>query len=424
MMKKKIKKIAVKLKNTGFTHLFGSSVINKIVSFMSNVILIRLIPKAGYGVFSNADNILGLFCLLEGFGVVSSFLQFGCTSEGEEKENVWSFSFYFSLIFQIFLSISIMVSALIFDFKIKGTGRLLLMMSLLPIVRLIRDMQQIYLRTELRNKEYAFANTFSTVITLLTAVLFSVFFLEVGLIIANYISAIASILLMYYKFDVKFPNFKNKLLQEKKKKIIKFSAISVINNSTSSIMYLLDTFVLGIVVASSTVTASYKVATKIPTALMFIPTCVITYIYPYFAKRKDDAHWCLKNFKNVTMILLVFNGIFIGLLIYFAPVIINLFFGNQYQDVLVIFRLLCLNYIIQASFGRISGQLLVSQEKIKFNTFMGFFSSILNTILNLCLIPLYSSTGAALATLIVTAVASFSKWGYLYGVLKRKIKLR
>ena len=48
------------------------------------------------------------------------------------------------------------------------------------------------------------------------------------------------------------------------KKIIKFSTVCVINNSTSTIMYLLDTFVLGIVVANSAVTASYKVAQKFP----------------------------------------------------------------------------------------------------------------------------------------------------------------
>ena len=420
VMFSRIRALVKKLINGGFAHLFGSSVINKILSFMSSVILVRLIPKTDYGVFSNADNILGIFCLLEGAGMVTAFLQFGCTSGGKKKENIWSFTFYFSLIFQVVLCIVIVITALFANFSMKGTGHLLLLMAFLPIPRLIRDMQQVYLRTEMKNKDYAYSNTFSTAITVILSCVLSFFFLEKGLIVANYIAAISTIIFIMVKSGVKFPTITHVLDRKEKRKILKFSAVCVINNSTSSIMYLLDTFVLGIVVASSTVTASYKVASKIPTALAFIPVCVLTYIYPYFAKHKDDGKWCLRNFKRVLLFLGTFNIIVVGTLIAVAPVVLNVVFGSQYMDALVPFRLLCLNYIIQSTFGTVSGQLLVSQEKLKFNTFTGFASSIMNTIMNLWLIPLYSSIGAAVATVSVTTVISLSKAGYLYMILRKK----
>ena len=75
----KIHNILKKFKRTGFVHLFGSSVINNILAFVSSFILVRLIPKADYGVYANADNILGLFCIFEGFGMASTWLQYGCT---------------------------------------------------------------------------------------------------------------------------------------------------------------------------------------------------------------------------------------------------------------------------------------------------------------------------------------------------------
>ena len=107
---KQLKNLIRKLKTTGFGHLFGSSVINKILTFMSSIILVRLIPKSDYGIYSNADNILGMFCILEGFGMVSTFLQYGSTTKGEKKEDIWSFCFYGSVLFQILLSIVIFIT--------------------------------------------------------------------------------------------------------------------------------------------------------------------------------------------------------------------------------------------------------------------------------------------------------------------------
>lgn len=409
-----------KLSKGGFYHLFGSSVINKVLSFMSSVIIVRLIPKSEYGVYSNADNILGMFCLLEGFGMVTTFLQFGCTNTGEKKQQIWRFCFWFSVIFQCILSISIFIASLTAKFSIPGTGYLLMLMSFLPIPRLVRDMQQVYLRTECKNQAFAYSNTFSTAVTVVLSCGLSVFFLEKGLIAATYISSIATIIYIVKVHKVSLPvRVKGSLPGKEKKKILKFATVCVINNSTSSVMYLLDTFILGIVVATSTVTASYKVATKIPTALNFIPVCVMTYIYPKFAQKKDDKQWCYRNYKKVLAAFGIFNLLSVGTLIMMAPIVIKLVFGAQYMDCLIPFRLLCVNYIIQATFGTVSGQLLVSQEKLRMNTIVGFGSSILNTCLNLWLIPIFSSTGAAIATLVVTCLSSLVTTIYLWSTLKK-----
>ena len=167
-----------RLMKSGFGHLFGSSVLSKVLGFMSSIILVRLIPKTEYGIYANADNILGMFCIFEGFGMVSTFLQYGSTTQGKKKEAIWSFCFHFSLFFQILLSIVIVFISVTVDFSIPGTGVLLGAMSLLPIFRNIRDLQQVYLRTELRNKEYARSNIITTIVTVVTSCVFSFFFLK------------------------------------------------------------------------------------------------------------------------------------------------------------------------------------------------------------------------------------------------------
>ncbi len=417
---RKAKKMFAKLNSAGFMHLFGASSMNRVLSFVSGFLIIRIIPKTQYGVYANAENILSLFCLAEGFAMTTSFLQFGCTNTGQKKESIWSYCFWFSILFQLALSMIIALTAVFVPNKIAGTNTLLLLMTLLPLIRLIRDLQQVYLRTELEIKTFAASNTFSAVIMVVLSCCLSFVFYEKGLIAAAYISAAATVLFLTRTGKIPVPAFRNTLTRREKNKILRFSAVCLINNSTASIMYLLDTFVLGIVIASSTVTASYKVASKIPTALSFLPGCVMTFVYPYFAKHKHDLPWCRRNYKKL---LLCFGGlnfaISIGLIV-FAPLVISLVFGEQYADSVAPFRILCLNYAIQATFYNVSGQLLVSQEKLGFNTFTGFFASGLNTVFNLVLIPRYASVGAAIATTAVSAVAGFMSSIFMFTVLNKR----
>lgn len=417
----RIEDLINKLKKTGFVNLFGSSVINKVLTFVSSIIIVRLIPKSDYGIYSNANNILSLFCLLEGFASTSVLLQFGCTTQGKEKERVIRFCYTLSVFTNLILSFVILLSSLFINFSIAGTGKLLMLMSFQPLIRTLIEQQRTYLRIEQKNKEYAFSNNVYTFLSVILTVLFSVLFKVNGLIISTYVAVIFTTIFLWKKYNLFAPKFIFDMNKEEVKKMLKFSAVCVINNSTGSIMYLLDTFVLGIVVAESTVTASYKVASTIPTALSFIPTCVMVYIYPYFAKKNKDYRWCLKNYKRVLMLFGLFNFAIVTFLMIFAPLIIKFIFGSQYLDALTPFRILCFSYFIRATFRTVPGQLLVTQEKLGFNTFIGFASSALNTILNIVLIPKYSSNGAAIATLIVTVIFAVMSTIYLYIVLKKPI---
>lgn len=421
-MVERLKKGIKKLADGGFGHLFGSSVINKVFTFFSSVILVRLISKSDYGVYTNANNLLAFFTLVSGFGMSSTLLQFGCTTSGKEKEDTWSFGFYFAIIFDILLGVIIIIASMIMPVTIEGTDKLLLFMSFLPFFRLISELQRVYLRTELKNKEYAYSNTFSTVVTVVLTIVLSFMFLVNGMILANYIAAILTSIFIAVKYKVPFPKRKNTLDTYEKKKLLKFSAICTLNNSTATIMYLLDTFILGILVGESTVTASYKVATTIPTALAFIPSCVMVYIYPYFAKKSEDGKWLFRNYRRVLLLFGGFNILTVGTLIVFAPFFIRIIFGAQYMDAVVPFRTLCMNYIIQSTFRTVPGQLLVTQNKIKYNTFVGFASGILNTILNVSLIPKWQTTGAAAATLIVTTIFAISSTVYLFQIYYKKMK--
>ena len=68
------------------------------------------------------------------------------------------------------------------------------------------------------------------------------------------------------------------------------------------------------------------------------------------------------------------------LLFAFAPVIIRLLYGEQYMDSVYIFRILSINYFFSGTFRIISGNLLVTQRKLKFNFFVALVSGTINAI--------------------------------------------
>ena len=214
-------------------------------------------------------------------------------------------------------------------------------------------------------------------------------------------------------------NYNLPIEKKTKKMFFEISGISMVNVGVSQLMYLLDIFVLGLVVGESDIIASYKVATTIPTALNFIPAAIVVYIYPYFVEHRNDKTWLFKNYRRVILGLGAFNLITTIVLFVFAPFFISLIFGKQYLEAVLPFRILCVSYFISGTFRNIAGNLLVTQRKLKFNLFESVFSSGLNTLLNFLLISRFHSVGAAIATLLTMSISAIISTIYLIITFKK-----
>ncbi len=417
-----IKKIAQKLGKTGFFHVFGSTTINKIIGFAGAIFLVKIISKAEYGIFSYADNLLNFFMIAAGLGAVSGMLQMCSENRDEtEKRQIYEYASKCSFFINILLSIIILLVSIFVPLKIEGANLCLGIMAFLPLFQYVYEMQSFYLRTQLRNKEYAKSNTFSTIVIFILTCSMSWLFQVKGLIIAKYIAFAVSAVFVLMKFRINYPvSKKSELSEDVKKQFWGISTISMCNNGLSSLMNLLGIFVLGIVIPDSTVVASYKVATNIPTALAFVPAAFVTYIYPYFARNRENKGWVKKKYVLVSLALGACTTMISVILIIFAPFIVTLLFGEAYLDAVPCFRILSFSFAIAAVFRTLPGNILVTQRKLKFNLFAAMFSSIMNTALNVLFIPKFQSIGAAYATLITVIVTSIINMGYLTYILNKK----
>lgn len=414
-----------KLFQTGFFHIFGSSVINKVIAFLSSVVLVRILTKIEYGTFTYAWNIYSIVLIFNGLGIESGVLQLASEKSGdvEYARKVTNYGTRFGLKFNLLLVLVLLGIGLFAPLKIEAGGRLLCLLCFLPAFQLLYNLVITYLRAQKRNREFAYLQITNTVLVFAVSAGCAFVFHETGLVIGYYVAYIISIIIGFCCFHVQLIKHDIGDVGADRVPLLRIAFISMLNNGLSQLMYLLDVFVLGIVDPQETILASYKVATMIPTALTFIPLSLITYLYPYFAEHKDDGKWCLNRYKQILLGLGGFNLALSVILFFSAPLIVEILFGSQYLDAVPIFRLLSVNYFFSGTFRILSGNLLVTQRKLKFNLIVAVISSLTNVVADYFFIQWWGSMGAALATVLVVLVSSILSTSYLIYTFRQKAKV-
>jgi len=421
MQKLKENKDLLFLVRNGFFHIFSANVINKIIQFGISVIIVRVITKEAFGMWSYANNILSFFLLVEGLGVVPGLLQFASSSKTEEEKlSYLKYALLVGILFNVGLAIAILLFTTFFQLPVRGSTEILKYLSLIPLVHVFFNILQIFLRSDLRNKQFSLVTVINTLTFFFGVLIGGYLFGILGIVWGRYLSYIISSFIAlrfvkdYYKIfvNVKIPN------KEQRQDFLKFSIVSMLTNTISQMLYLLDTFIIGIIIQSGTVVASYKTATLIPFALNFIPSSVMTFAYPYFAKHKDDKNLVKNYFLKLQKYLLLFNLVISILLIVFAPFVIRVIFGPDYSDSVLPFRILSFGYLITATFRIPAGNVIASLKKVKVNFYNSIISGGANIVLDIILIKNYGSVGAAVATVAVFVISSFVSNIYLRKYLK------
>lgn len=414
------KVIKDKLFSTGFFHVFFSTVFNKGITFIAGIVLVRILSKEQYGVYSYAYNIYSTIMLFTGMGMVSAILQVCSESENKKKgKELYNYGCRFSLLFNITLSLTMLVIALVFPMPISGTKVLLVSMAALPLIQLLPSLQLTYLRTELRNKEYSKATNLQTIMIASLTIVLCLLINEYGRIVALYISAIITFIFLKTVYHVNIDFKRSNVSFDDKKDMIKIGIISMLNTGLSELMYLIDIYVLGYSLHDEKLVAVYKVSTIIPTALAFIPLAVVVYAYPYFARNRMNKKWLIKASTYSYIGLGILNSC-IGIFLYiFARPILAHVYGSDYLDATGCFKILAVNYAVSSTFRIFSGNILVSQRKLFFNFIVALISSLLNIVLNILLINIHGIEGAAIATLFTSVLSGLANTIYLFYSFKR-----
>lgn len=401
------KKRAAWLYRKGFVHIMGSGFVSKLLTFLGNVFVVRFLTKSQYGTFGYIDNIMGFFLIVSGLGMTGGILQFCSESRSESQKNAYyRFGLQFGIVVNIILCIIIFIVALYAPFTIAQSRKYLMLYSLYPLTYYMFQYFCIILRCKRENKKYAALININAAIYAAGEVIGTYYIGISGIIFALYcataiVSVIGFLLLSKNCFFSKI-----KLSLESKREIVSYAIYTCINTSISNLLILFDVFLIGILVADPQSIASYKVATIIPLALIFIPNSVIMFVYPYFAEHNHDYEWFMENAKKLFKITAIMNFLVSVLLVIFAPFIIKVLWGVKYLTAVTSFRILSINYFISATFRVNSSNLLASLKRVKANLYVNIVSGVANILLDYLFIQRWGADGAAWATLAVVSITS------------------
>lgn len=411
--RKQLIKISIK---KGFLQIFSANFINKVIQFGITIVLTRILDKSTYGSFVYAQNILNLFLLLEGFGSVSGVLQY-CSVERKinRKVSFFKYGLKIGILANSFIALAILIFTLIFELPVEGSTQILMYFCVLPLFTILFNEIQVFLRSNLNNKEFSILSVTNTLLYFLGNIALGIVFSIKGIILGRYIAYFVSIVLGIY-FIRKY--IKNIQLTEypsvkEKKEFLIYSIVTCLTNSISSILYLLDTFLVGIIIKDAGIVATYKNATLIPFNLNFIPSSIMIFAYPYFARNSHDKEWIKDKYIVIMKYLSIVNIIISIICIIFAPQIITIIFGKKYLDSIVPFRILSFGYFITGTFRIPAGNIIASIKKVKVNFYTALISGISNIILDILLILKYGYNGAAIATVLVFVISSLIANMYL-----------
>lgn len=400
----------------GLFHIMGSTLVNKIIGFLTNVIIVRILTKTDYGVFSSAFNTYAMVALFSGFGITNGILYYCSDKEKKDKRLAYyDFSLKYGFISDIFLAIILIVYGLWGPVGISDSRKYVVILSALPLASYIQNYYAVVLRTRKENIKYSRLLNINSLSYAVFAVIGSYMWGIYGTICGRYLAFLLTALIgaIYCKPYLKVSEAFHDLTRDEKFNIIKYSAAAGSMSAFNNILYMIDVWLIGFIVADTEILASYKVATVIPEHMSFIPSCIAIVIFPLFVEKSDNIEWLLMNIKKLYKSMLVLSGVIATVLIIVSPFMIKILWGEQYADSISCFRILAISFFFLSSFRILTTNILAALGKVKFNLIISIIVGLANVILDIVLIYYFGSIGAAVATLIISILASALSVPYL-----------
>ena len=428
MLKKElIKEKIKKLNKTGFFSIFLSTIFSKVITMLGGIILVRFLSKNDYGIYSYVHNCYSMLFLLNDFGISFATLQY-LTENIENKEKqiqILKYSIKSCLLVSIVTALIMLFSPYFYPYTIDEAKILTPMLFLVPTITILSGMLSILLRANFENKKYSKLQIFTTTITYIVLIIFSVIWGLKGAILSQYVySALILIYSVYlgYHYIKKIKEKKNicKLTKNERKGFIKYSLTGQLNSTISSLLLTIDSFLIGYMISTPESLATYNVGSKLPHALTFLSTCISIYITPHFIKHNKDIKWIKKNFYTLIKYCTLGFGIICSILMLFSKLIFNILFGEQYYDAIPIYIVLTIGLFFTSAFKLPCANILSALRKLKINIVTNVICIILNFISNIFFIKIFGILGAAITTTATNIIISIVYVIYL----KRYIKNR
>lgn len=426
MIKNLIEKIRTYAKE-GLFHIFGSKMVAQVAGLISSVVVIRHLEKIDYGSYVNAVNLYTYPAMFAGLGMSNVIIQYCSEKISDGRKNaIYRHALWGGNLANAAVAVAIAVMAFWrYSIGDPKTAFYLLLMCGLPFINYADTYAQTVLRVKGKNKVFSNANTVYSIVLLIGNIVLTRLFQVPGLVWSRYVAYfVATVICMSALWKERFfrgiYSTKERLEPSYRKQVYNYATICAITNFSSTVLTLLDVTCLDLVMKDATVLADYHVASVIPSACAFVPSCLMVFFYPKLVSAISDGKEAGRKYLfQLAKVYAVVNGlVFVGITV-FAPILIWIVYGEKYMNVIGLMQILNVNYLATCV-RNLMGNTIAAIKKVKMNLLFAIISGVLNITLNMLLIPWLGASGAAIATVIVTLSVAAMDCGYVLHYFRKE----
>lgn len=410
----------------GILQMMSASVLNKVVSLISYVLVTRLLSVQEYGLWSFVQNQYSYLVLISGFGLLSGAFQFGTENRNQKEEfEYYSYCLKNGLLINSVLLLICFILSFWMDFSLEGVQGYLRVYLPILLLEYILNLLLTVLRCENRISEYARILNLNTVLIALGTCVGALWGIT-GIIVGKYLSYLFSIAQVVKKTRTESKKIKaaQRIRWPQTRSLWHYSLFVGASSAMNCLIHLMDISMIANLIKDPILVAVYKVATTIPVALSFIPNSIVVALLPNIVQNRNNIPWLKKNIKKMFLGMGLFNLVLCCGLYLFAPIVIAVMSGKQYLSAVPIFRILMAGYFFEGTFRLLSTNILAGLRCVNYGLFVSITSAVIDIVFNLMLIPNYEMAGAAYASLGAMVVSALLAFGYLiwmiYGKERKK----
>jgi O-antigen/teichoic acid export membrane protein len=387
--------------------IFSEKIINIFLTFYITVLLARNLGPDFYGILAFSLSLISLFEVVAHFGLVGLVVR-ELVKDPQNKNEILGTSF----LIKFFISLVCFTLYLLFIFVERPKSEVQFLVSFILSFRILFiafDVMTYWFQSRVESKYI----TISKVLGLVSKLVLVLYLVSVRAELHWYAGTyliqtiiMTLVLVVLYQIVSKDSPFKWRVALGKIKTLISQSSLIFLGSMFSVIYLKIDQVMLKWLTTNEEV-GIYAVAANLSEAWYFVPVAIVTTFFPNLIRIKQvDFLEYEKRLQKLFdfLFVLAFGASVVTTL--FSDQIIHVFFGNEYlasSGILKIHIWASLFVFMRAAFSK----WILIENVLLYSTFTHGFGAVVNIAINAYFIPLYGITGAALATVISYATASY-----------------
>ena len=407
--------------NRSGSYVFLATILGRILSFIASWIALKFIENDALGVVLFAYNIILFVIPLSGFGLHQSLIRYGSLAKSsEDKDSILAYVFKKGILACLVLITIVISISLFINFKFENTLFYIVLLSFTIIPSYLLEIIRAQFRLQHNNKSFAFTEGVQSIILLLSVLLLSYLYKELGYAIALLLTPLLTSIVFFKSLNI------NNLIYKKIKVINfqfwKYGFFASLSNVVTQLLFVIDILLIGFILSNTEMVTNYRYVSIIPFSLLFLPRVFIATDFVAFTEKIYNAQYIFKYIKSYVLFFTVVSLLILLFSWLFSVQILGLLDKEftQFSDTFIILMIgICGIFILRGLFGN----LLSSIGKAHLNYYIATLALVINICANFYLIPKYGIKGAAITSAILmwfTGLLSYLLFIKLYKKLLLK----